>query len=211
MTKHKAETKLSDDIQQRDISEKFVRDALAYLICTKPEKFVSPLWRLQVVNVIVSHPHFPRMADAHEYALSCLLTSAIVTHYRKCRHDLGLLPVPNGETPIQVEQTLQQMMRQSSKELVSWGLLYYRFVRVELALTPTQFSQWLHVGERTIRRYQAYGVRRLTEWLIGLEWAMRSGLPVSWSLSLYARRAEGFVDVLAFQPLQVSLPEDVRK
>lgn len=82
---------------------------------------------------------------------------------------LALPLADEDNTLLTAFQAIQRDARTGNTELLAWGWLYYRFVRVDLQITSTQFSQAARITARTLRRYQQRSAARLTLHLIDQE------------------------------------------
>ncbi len=85
--------------------------------------------------------------------------------------------------------TLLEDYHQRNPELEAWSLLFYRYVRVDLALPMDDLEKITGQPKRTLNRRQATGVARLTQALIQREERTRAryrqatlrALPLSFS------------------------------
>lgn len=181
------------------ISRQQVGAALNALIATTGTSSTNPLTALLLVDEFCLDPDLPATDHLREFALKQILIDHITTALNEQRHSFGL---PRPDCKVQHEAALTALAADAqtgSAELIGWSLLFYRYVCVDLNLKPDDFRAALHVDERSVRRYQSNGVERLTERLIGAEWAARrrqrqrqliAALPATARTVLYGRDAE---------------------
>lgn len=155
-------------------SERDVRAALNNLIYLSPtRRWPSPLLELALVEQICAVADFPNTSLKRHLALSESLTALIRDAYQHHRQIQGLAN-PRSDAPLQ--QALSHIAQEAVAQnlaLKAWSWLYHRYVRVDLGMTPVQFAAACGIDERTLRRYAAYGIRRLTEQLILAEQQLR--------------------------------------
>jgi hypothetical protein len=129
-----------------------------------------------LVDVLIASWDWPNATYIRTYALHSLLTSMIQKEFFRHRRAYDL-PVCEDETSIQkIRNSVAQDARTCNPELIGWGWLYYRFVRVEFNFSVLEFCQLAHIDERTLRRYQAHAIHRLTLYLIKKELAAQEYL-----------------------------------
>lgn len=160
--------------QPPSITEHAVRktlENLLYASATPPRE--TSLRLLALVDEALTDPDFPRTEYAAEIVLANLLTSLIVEKLSECQRSAGL---PHFTPTAPLEMILDQIREasQNNIEMAAWGLLYYRFVRIDLKFNWKSIENLLGIDERTLRRYMTHGIRRVTENLVMLEWDARS-------------------------------------
>jgi tetratricopeptide (TPR) repeat protein len=155
------------------INQQNVRDTLdAMLYGTVPQPS-NALEALLIVDVLLSQPEVPLTDNPRSFAIKHILTDAITHQYTNHRQKLGLpVLVPDAAVGIAV-QAIQQESQTQNQELLSWSLLYYRYVRVDLCLSLAVISGAMNIEDRTLRRYQKHAIHRLTEYLVDSEWRIR--------------------------------------
>lgn len=79
------------------------------------------------------------------------------------------LKTPKSITSSEVLEVLPLDFQQHSHELEAWSVLYHRFVRVDLDLSWQHLAQLTASTERTLRRRQERGLRRLLSEILALE------------------------------------------
>lgn len=152
------------------ISQENVRAALERLVYTSSEKGDHPLLFLLLIDQFLTNPNLPPLQDAREFALRHILTTLITEEFLNLRA-VGE-EMPNMlDTPL--DEVLAAEVQTQSPELIGWGWLYYRYIRVDLDVSPESFSRVSHVDERTLRRYQQHAIKRLTDRLTYMEWQAR--------------------------------------
>lgn len=158
------------------ISEHNVRTALKALLYTAAARTTNPLEFLSVVDERLEDPLQPHSPLIRRYTLNAVLADLITDQLRAHRVALHLaLPTP-AETLDQALYHIAADGKTDNPELISASWLYYHYIRVDLGITRQLFWTQVAADERTLRRYQAHGVRRLTERLIMLEYAARRGV-----------------------------------
>lgn len=154
----------------RFISEKAVRESLDSLLYTSTDKGQSQLEKLMLIDEFLSNPDLPNTPHKREFAVHHILTSIIVDElvsHRKV-YDFN---APQHKTTIKTaKDEITQDTQTNNQELIGWSWLYYHYVRVDLNITPSEFSQLALVDRRTLRRYQLHTIKRLTQRLFELEW-----------------------------------------
>jgi hypothetical protein len=78
-------------------------------------------------------------------------------------------PPPANEPYQQALATIRSFTQPACPERIGWCWLYYRYVRSELALSSELFSELCNLDPRTLRRYQAHAIWRLTTLLTEAE------------------------------------------
>ncbi|MBZ0281020.1 MAG: hypothetical protein K8L97_09780 [Anaerolineae bacterium] len=156
------------------ISETHVRaalDGLLYKVTAYREP--NPLEDLRLVDWLCASPTFPDTPMKRQLALADALTALIAEAYSHHRRVHGLESPQNQTALTEARIQITQDAAAQSPELRAWGWLYYRYVRIDLDITLSQFAGMCCVDVRTLQRYAAHGVRRLTERLVFLERQVR--------------------------------------
>lgn len=146
------------------ISQESIRSVLEGMLYNSNET-ESSLVYLTLVHDFLTHNRIPLAENRRLYAVRSIISALITDQLHQHRHNFGLQPASGSETLKQAQQAVQQDSQQQSAELIGWSLLYYRYVRVDLNLTPADLSDILHVDVRTLRRYQAKTIERLRDLL----------------------------------------------
>jgi hypothetical protein len=155
------------------INQQAVREALDNLVYTTRPIRPSPLIQLLLVQNLLSDSRLAGLEVQH-FALSRLLTGCIRDPFIRQRRALELDNPDRYSTRQEALAAIAADAQMASPELLGWGWLYYRYVRVDLLITHDLFSQSAHIDRRTLRRYQQHGVKRLTLYLIEQEVQARS-------------------------------------
>jgi hypothetical protein len=154
-----------------------VRQVLESMRTAQPEPASPTLYALCLVQRIACELDFLSgdfvFQQALEYLLAALITVGLAHH----RRVMGLPPVCRAETRQQALEALKRDTRSGSRELLSWSLLYYSYVRVDLDFTSSQLAQAVNVDGRSVRRYRQLGSKRLADWLLRAELRVRIGDP----------------------------------
>lgn len=178
------------------ISLESIRQALENLLHAPGSIKESPLHELTLIDELISSPDFPPIQNSRDFALNYILTEIITENFTRQRQ-IHNLPVPDPNLPYQAEiQHIKQDAMKMATTLIVWGYLYYRYIRVELHLSPELFASHVGLDVRTLRRYLNHGVQALFEVLTELEWQARkrfltqrllSQLPINRKLNLIGR------------------------
>lgn len=155
------------------LSEQWVKVTLDGMFYGRAARLPNPLEHLTLVDQVLADPAFPLCARQRTVALHELLTSLIQTELHQQRRRLGLSAELSDESDEPLYQRIAYDASACNRELVGWSWLYYRYVRVERDVQALAFCQACHIDERTLRRYRARAVTRLTELLIEREWRAR--------------------------------------
>ena len=151
------------------ITYETVKTALDALVYTSQKRSPSLLEDLLLVSIVLMSWKWPRAIYIRTYALHYLLTSFIEQEYFRHRRIHGCSKVKYDIPINRIRACITQDARTRNKELISWGWLYYYFVRVEYGLSALDFCQLTCIDERTLRRYQAHAIHRLTFYLLKKE------------------------------------------
>jgi tetratricopeptide (TPR) repeat protein len=155
------------------ISRESVRAVLEGMLYPTGEES-SSLEYLTLVDEFLIENNIPFAENQRLFAIRSLVSNLITHQLSSHRYNFGLPPADTGENLEQARHSIQADVRQQSAELVGWSLLYYRYVRVDLNLTPANFSALTHTDERTLRRYQVNSIERLRDALTAQEAQIRS-------------------------------------
>jgi tetratricopeptide (TPR) repeat protein len=159
----------------------------------------NPLTSLLLVDVLLNQPDVPLTDDPRTFAIKYILVDLIAEHYQKHRWNLGLSATNADETLQDAYETIREAGRTQNQELLGWCVLFYRYVRVTLNLSPEMISQAMGVEDRTLRRYHTHALQRLTEALVEAEWRARqqqrrirlhTSLPITVAVQLIGREAD---------------------
>jgi hypothetical protein len=157
------------------INELSVRSALAAMVYSTTPPDTRTLEALRLVDVRLQNSPAPQGLHLRRYTLQLILTEIITNQLHAHRTVLGLPPPAQQDTYQTVVAQIARDGLTSNIELISWSWLYYRYVRVDLDIKWPVFSENVLAGDRTLRRYQQHGIRRLMERLITLEFEARQG------------------------------------
>jgi tetratricopeptide (TPR) repeat protein len=158
------------------ISIESVRDALDGLLYTSRASQTNALHMLTLVDEFLLNPALPDFENARHFAVNNLLVDLITNEFSHLRHSLNLSR-PQPDTTLDEElQRLRQDGRTGSAHLIAWGYLYYRYVRVDLNISPENYASHVQLDTRTVRRHLAKAIEGLTAKLVIEEWKARSRL-----------------------------------
>jgi hypothetical protein len=122
----------------------------------------------------------PLSKTLEDFLLLELLNDQIYTGLMRHRELFGLAtPIRNAP----LKQMLTELncdFRQNAIELEAWSVLYFRYVRVELQLSWSQFEAVTLQDQRTLRRRQQRGIFRLTHHLICEDLSVRKDANSGW-------------------------------
>lgn len=124
---------------------------------------------LHLVDVLHREMHMPDALPARVYTRNHILIQQISERFQMLRAVLGLSLPDESDTLTDVLGAIQRDAQTRNAELLAWSWLYYHFVRVDLQITSTLFSQAAGITTRTLRRYQQRSIARLTLHLIDQE------------------------------------------
>lgn len=140
-------------------------DALLYTTSVTP----NPLESLLLVDELLTDPDFPLTSHARAVALNQILATIISEELNEQHRIKKLSSLKDHPSVEDALTALTHAARTDDPELISWNLLYYRYIQADLNLGQKNILEAIPVDERTLRRYQNHAVRRLTERLIHLE------------------------------------------
>lgn len=155
------------------ISQASVSAALDTLIYPSKSAEPNPLERLLLVDLFISDPDLPLGEHIREFALQHILVHLISDELQAKRARLNFAALSEDENYGQAQQSIRIAAQTRNAELLLWTLLYYRYVRTDLALSQETLSDLINVDSRSLRRYFQYAVRQLTKRLISEEWTAR--------------------------------------
>lgn len=157
------------------ISREDVSHALASLIHSSRNLEANGLRHLLLVDLAVNAPAMPAGDNVRDYVLRDLLVSTITTTLSEQRAAF-LLSAPDEHAAIDVvREEIAESVEQGAFKLNVWSLLYYRYVRADLALSVEELAEALAIHPRTISRYNDEGIELLKERLIFAEYQARQG------------------------------------
>ncbi len=155
------------------ISKTGIRQALNNMLLGISSEEPEGFQHLATVDLFLSDPDLPRADHIRQYALNAVLSNLIEDELRAHRRSFGLdSPEPTAPR-VEACQQLALDAQQRASDLLGWSLLYYRYVRVDLNITPAEASTLTHMDNRTLRRYQAHAIDLLRDALIAAEWSAR--------------------------------------
>ena len=155
-----------------EITAGTVRSALAGLVYASLPSSVPDLNNLALVDDWLAH-HAPAGGpEARTWALREVLTRQVTQQLHSLRQVWGYAQ-PADQTRTQALQAIQADGCTGNPEVIGWSWLYYRYIRVELGLSPQAYSQAAGLDTRSLRRYQQYAVQRLAQQLFQAEVALR--------------------------------------
>lgn len=181
------------------ICAKAVRNALDALLYTSVDRRGSPLEKLLLVDEFLANPDLPDTPHKREFAIHHLLTSLIVDELVRHREVYDFKPPDIQCTMASANSEIAQDALTNNQELIGWSWLYYHYVRVDLNITPSDFSELALIDRRTLRRYQLHTIKRLTQRLYDMEWKisekyrqrrLATELPVMIPIPLFGRENE---------------------
>jgi len=176
--------------QPYPISEAHIRAALDDLLYkVAVHRKPNPLEDLYLVDLVCAAPDFPDTPLKRQLAVADVLTALITEAYSHHRRVHGLEPLDSSSPLNHVHDQIAQDAAAQSPELRSWGWLYYRYVRIDLDITPRQFARLCCVDVRTLQRYAVHGMRRLTARLIFMEYQARAKHRIGEAQSAHTRPA----------------------
>lgn len=153
------------------ISQEAVLNALERLLYVATQRAApESLYSLRMIDEFLATAQLPQAEQPREYSLQHLLIEMICERYFDICAVLGLRNRERQADLDSVKALIEEESQQENPELIGWSWLYYLYVRVDLNISPEGYSDLAHVDTRTLRRYKAHGIRRLTEHLIQKEW-----------------------------------------
>jgi hypothetical protein len=151
------------------IQPQAVRAALDTLLYSAAARRFTPLEHLWLVDAFLLDPDNALNPDERLLALQTVLVDIITQELNRHRAAVHRAPASLHDDFATTMEHIGLDARTENIELIAWGWLYCRCVRVDLHVTPQVFCASAHCDERTRRRYHSHGVRRLTERLIERE------------------------------------------
>jgi tetratricopeptide (TPR) repeat protein len=155
------------------ISQETVRAALDGLIYATKEKN-NPLLSLLLIDNFLLNPDLPISAQSREFALSYTLTSLIANEFQRHLSAYNHHPLTAINSRESAIDAIKNIAKYQSAEFVGWTWLYYHYVDIHFNIALQEFCKIAHIDERTLRRYQQFTIKRITDQLIELEWNTRS-------------------------------------
>ena len=144
------------------ISEASVQAVLDSLIFSSSHKTeVISLQYLFLVEEKLLDPKAPASEKQRLYSIQLTLIEIIVSQLKYLRSRFQR-EVNGHETFDAATRSLSADTRAQSNELMSWSILYYLYVQVDLGLTLDNMAIVIGVTSRTVRRYRIHGVELLT-------------------------------------------------
>jgi tetratricopeptide (TPR) repeat protein len=149
-----------------------VLEAMLHLIAEADPR--NPLYFLAIVDENLVNSNRPSSPNARIYRTRQILIDLISSQLAVHRNTFQLPPPSQHETYPAALRSLQNDARVRSAALMGWSCLYYRFVRVDLELSPDDLSVASSIHKRSLQRYQSRVTEHLTQALIELETAARA-------------------------------------
>lgn len=143
-----------------------MREALELLLYSASKREANQLESLTLVDKYLTSPDLPDSPQARKFALQEVLVTAITDEFIRQRTANGSLPPSIADDVKAVRAAIAADAKTGNPELIGWSWLYYHFVRVDLNISYTQYSEASWLEERTIRRYQRHAIWRLTTLLL---------------------------------------------
>ena len=155
------------------IGSNSVRSALEGLLFQRDQE--NPLFYLTLVDQFLNNADLPLMDNPRRFALHNILISIISQELSSQRQTFQLEAPYESDSLKQAENQIQLDGQQQTPELVGWSLLYYRYVRVDLNISPSQYAELANIDPRTFRRHQRMMIEgRLPDILADAEWQART-------------------------------------
>jgi tetratricopeptide (TPR) repeat protein len=156
------------------LSEQAVKEALERLTFnSRLRDEPSPLEKLLLVLERVRDPSFARIVNAPQVALDELLLEWIRTTFDDLRYTLHFPPLDSQITMAEVARDIQQIALSRVPDLWAWSILYYRYAFEPVPMEAEEIASHLVVSIKTLRRYERWGIRRLTRKLCTAETMLR--------------------------------------
>jgi tetratricopeptide (TPR) repeat protein len=156
------------------LSEQTVKEALDRLLFnSRLRDDPSPLEKLLLVLERVRDPSFAHIAHPMRVALDEILFETITHTFNDLRRTLHLPSIVRQMTMKDVELDIEQIAHTRVPDLWAWAILYYQFAFTPVQVAPEIIAENLAVSDRTLKRYERWGVRRLTRKLGAEETALR--------------------------------------
>lgn len=178
------------------ISVEAVRQALDGLIySTRPRPPVPELGALEQVAQALAENGLASSPVSRRFALREVLTQQITAGYCRVRKAWGLPPLTHQPA----EAVIAEDGQTHSPEVIGWSWLYWRYVQVDYEFTPERYSALAATTPRSLQRYQAHGLHRLTTALLETEGhlyrtqkrlRLRAKLPLTSPVLFLGREAE---------------------
>lgn len=134
---------------------------------------VVALQHLALVDLYLENPSRPPTEDIRGWALRSLLVKTITEALSEQRRFFDLPLASSREKRRTAFECIQQDSLQNSHVLLGWSILFYRYVRADLAITTQELADYVNVHQRTIRRERHDAILRLRDRLADAEWKAR--------------------------------------
>ncbi len=152
------------------ISVDYVRAALEAMIHAVPDAGApNPIYFLLIIEELLANPDFPPASHLRVFVANQFLVELITAQFVVHRKVFNLPPPRQDETRTAALQAIQVDASKPGTELLGWSYTYYRYVRVDLALTLEEISSASAFHKRSLRRYHYRILERMTEKLIEAE------------------------------------------
>lgn len=190
------------------INRDTVQSALNDLLYSPKQRPPNPLQFLLLIDLEIAQLDVP-MAFQRQFALDAFLVKLITQEYVHHRRIHNLNAPPENLSSLDAQEYLQSDAHTGSIELIAWGLLYYRYVTIGLNISQQNIIHVLSVDSRSLRRYQAHAIKRLTGKIAELEVSIRKDhrqrnlyaeLPNVGAIKLFGRE-EAFANILSTEPI----------
>jgi DNA replication protein DnaC/tetratricopeptide (TPR) repeat protein len=131
------------------------------------------LQNLALVDLYLENPARPSSEDLRAWALRSLLAQFITDALSEQRRFFDLASASITENRRTALKRIQQDSLCGSDILMAWSILFYRYVRPELAISVSELAASTNIHERTLRRYRHDALLRLRDYLTKAEWEAR--------------------------------------
>lgn len=178
------------------IDSMLVRAALDGLLYTVRGRTANPLENLWMIDQALLDPDHPPAQQGRAYELAVVLTDIITTQLTLHRSANALPPPKGAQSRSEAMHQIATDSKTGNIEFIGWSWLYYRYVRIELAISIGDYEDAAVIEPRIRRRYRDHALRRLSQRLIEWEkearYALRkqrlyARLPVTPPMRLFGR------------------------
>lgn len=166
------------------VSMSGVRSALDSMLYSESNKCYDSMLSLALIDAFLLENKIPASEGQRYFALTNLLVDIVSEEYFQLRHVITGTEFPQPATKEDMLNALADDAALANTELITWSVLYARYVLAPLEITLNELQTAYTASSRTIRRYQQHGIQRLTEKLIEKEWRAYQKL---WQNRLLAR------------------------
>ena len=128
---------------------------------------------LQVIDFNLQTSNRPLAENIRTWMLGKILVDFVTTALNETRQYFNLVPISLNQSRKNETKLLSEVSQLESPELLGWSILYVRYVRPELGFSIQEIAYFLHINERTVRRYQDIAIKKLRDFLIEAEWQTR--------------------------------------